>query len=133
MSLSVITLQYDPEFVELIVEAVDGEFRGRARAVLVQADIPQIQDFTEKLRVYPLERCSLTLSYADLVRLTAFQKDATGHLLLVAELSEGIGPDQRMVRIAMRQDWAALRRFSEELSRMIGGELDRTELRAEVR
>lgn len=132
MSLPVVTFHLDPELSDLTIEAVDGEFRGRARAALMLADTPQIQDFIAKLRVYPLDMCSLTLSHAELVRLTAFQKDTAGHLELVVELGEGVGPRDRMVRIAMRQDWAALRRFSEELSRMMQGDLDRIELRAEV-
>lgn len=131
--VTAITLRYDPEFADLWVKAVDGEFRGTARAALPLADIPKIQDFIAKLRIYPLKRCSLTLSYAEFVRLTAFQEDIAGHVVLVVELGEGTGPDQNMVRIAMRQDWAALKRFSEELARMMQGDLDRIELRAEVR
>jgi len=133
VSLAVISFDYEPEFAELTVGAVDGEFRGIARAVLAQADIHLFEEFIAKLRIYPLEECSLTLAHADLVRLTAFQEDASGHCRLVVELGGGIGPDQRMLRIGIRQDWTALMRLSQELARMIGGEPDRIEIREEVR
>ena len=132
MSLPTITFEYDREFAELTVEAVDGGFCGVARAVVTGADVEEIARFIVRLRTYPLETCSLTLACADLVKLTALQIDTVGRIILVAEIGEGTRLEHKIMRISIRQDWEALSRFSAELSRMIRGGLDRIELRGEA-
>lgn len=119
MSLPRITLNYDPEFAELTVEAIDGAFRGVARAIVTKADVEEIARFIVNVRTYPLKRCCFTLAHADLVRLTALQRDAAGHVLLVAEIGEGAEFECKAVRIGIRLDLAVLHRFSQDLSRMM--------------